>query len=54
MRDNNHRRSSDKIWAWEGRMFVKNCNFPVVFFSDNEFLFLLIQLISFIDPFQKY
>ena len=50
MRTYNHRRSSDKIWAQEGRLFRQNVvTFPTFspvimnFFSP-------IRLVSFIDP----
>ena len=46
MRNYNHCRSSDNIWAQEGRLF--RCNFLELFFG--EFFFSPIGLISFIDP----
>ena len=49
MRDDNPRRSSDKIWAQERRLFrQKNLSFSWFFFGDCEF-FSPIELISFID-----
>ena len=53
MRNYNHRRSSDKIWAQEGRLF----RWKVVIFPNFSSVitnfFSLIGLISFIDPLRQ-
>ena len=50
MRDYNHRKSSDKIWVQDGRLFLKK---NVIFLSFSSVIvnfFSLIELTSFIDP----
>ena len=50
MRDYNHRRSSDKIWAQEGRFFREQVVIFPSFSSVTMIFFSPIEPISFIDP----
>ena len=49
-RNYNHRRSSDKIWAQEGRLFRQKVIFPSFSSVIMNFFFSPIGLVSFIDP----
>ena len=49
MKDYNHRRSSDRIWAQEERLFRQKMSFSRVFSVTKNF-FSLVVLISFINP----
>ena len=49
MRNYNHRRSSDNIWAQEGRLFRQKVVIVLSFSSVIMIFFSLIGLISFID-----
>ena len=50
MRNYNHRRSSDKNWAQEGRLFRQKLSFSRVFLRWSWIFFSPIGLVSFIDP----
>ena len=50
MRDYNHRRSSDKIWAQEGRLFRQKDVILLSFSSVTMNFFSPVGLILFIDP----